>query len=84
MRTNNPVLISFIEATLKEHDIFVAVLDANMAITDGVLPILARRIMVSDEDGAEVLNLLLETEAADQLSRKFAQTFWEEAKALRS
>ncbi len=45
-RTNDPVLISFVEALLRDSRIAHFVADQNMSILDGSLGILPRRIMV--------------------------------------
>jgi putative signal transducing protein len=71
VRTNNPVLISFIEATLKEADLFVAVLDSNASILDGSIGMLPRRVMISDEDADAVRKVLMDTEAQDELLPAF-------------
>ncbi len=46
MRTNDAVLISFVEALLKSEEIDHIVLDRNMSVLDGSLGILQCRIMV--------------------------------------
>ena len=45
-RTNDPVLISFVEALLRDSRIAHFVADQNMSILDGSIGILPRRIMV--------------------------------------
>ena len=50
VRTNDPVLISAIEALLKGADIPHVVLDQNMSVLEGSLGILPRRMMVADDD----------------------------------
>lgn len=73
VRTNNPVLISFIEATLTEADLFVAVLDSNASIIEGSVGMLPRRIMISEEDAVAVRKLLSGTEAQDELLPGFLE-----------
>lgn len=58
MRTNDPVLISFVESLLKEAGIAHFVADSNMSILEGSLGVLARRIMVDGEREKEVRQLL--------------------------
>ena len=48
LRSNDPVLISFAEALLKEAGIEHATVDQNMSIMEGSLGILPRRILVID------------------------------------
>lgn len=49
MRTNDPVLVSFVEALFKEQNIDHIVLDTNMSIMEGSIGIFPRRIMVTDD-----------------------------------
>jgi Putative prokaryotic signal transducing protein len=58
IRTNNPVLISAIEALLDGAGIPHFVLDQNMSVLEGSLGILPRRVMVP-EDHAEAARALL-------------------------
>jgi hypothetical protein len=51
-RTNDAVLISFIEALMKEARIAYLVADTNMSILDGSIGILPRRVLV-ESDSAE-------------------------------
>ena len=46
LRTNDPVLLSFVEALLTEAGIAHAVLDRNMSVIEGSLGILPRRVLV--------------------------------------
>ncbi len=58
MRTNDVVLISFVESLLKEAGIAHFVADANMSILEGSLGVLARRVMVDESREKEVRQLL--------------------------
>lgn len=49
VRTNDPVLISAIEALLNGGGIRYMVLDRNMSIVEGSLGFLPQRILVTDE-----------------------------------
>ncbi|NRG18131.1 DUF2007 domain-containing protein [Rhizobiales bacterium] len=49
IRTNDMVLISFIEALLDEARIEHMVLDTNMSILEGSLGVLPRRVLVEGE-----------------------------------
>ncbi len=46
VRTNDVVLISYIEALLKESGIEALVVDQNMSVVEGSLGVLPRRILV--------------------------------------
>lgn len=58
VRTNDPVLISFIESLLRDAEIRFFVADQNMSIMEGSLGILPRRVMVDASDEAEARRLL--------------------------
>jgi hypothetical protein len=48
LRSNDPVLLSFVSTLLDEADIAFIVLDTNMSVLEGSLGILPRRILVED------------------------------------
>ncbi|MEM1287929.1 MAG: DUF2007 domain-containing protein [Pseudomonadota bacterium] len=50
VRTNDIVLISAIEALLKELDIVYFVADTHMSIMEGSIGVLPRRIMVDSDE----------------------------------
>lgn len=57
--TNDPVLLSFIEALLRDANIHCAVVDRNMSVLEGSVGILPRRVLVSEHAwmrAAEVLS----------------------------
>ncbi|TWG89615.1 putative signal transducing protein [Mesorhizobium sp. J18] len=58
VRTNDPVLISFIESLLRDAEIGFFVADQNMSIMEGSLGILPRRVMIDPADEAEARRLL--------------------------
>jgi hypothetical protein len=58
VRTNDPVVISFIEALMRDAGINFIVADQNMSVLDGSLGILPRRILV-DEDQIERARTIL-------------------------
>ena len=53
IRTNDAVLISFVEALLRDAGIAYLVADQNMSVLDGSLGILPRRIMVDADEIAD-------------------------------
>ncbi len=55
MRTNDAVLISYVEALLRDSQIAHFIADQNMSILDGSIGILPRRIMVDEEARARQL-----------------------------
>lgn len=58
LRTNDPVLLSFAEALLRDARIEAVVLDTHMSVVEGSLGILPRRIVVRRDDAARALDLL--------------------------
>jgi len=58
VRTNDPVLVSAIEALLDGAGIEHLVLDRNMSVLEGSIGILPRRILVPDDRFAQARRLL--------------------------
>ena len=67
VRTNNPVLISAIDALLKGAEIPHMVLDENMSVLEGSLGILPRRILVDDEYQGAARRLLADAGLGHEL-----------------
>lgn len=62
LRSNDPVLISYVTALLKDQRIEAVVLDMHTSIVEGSIGVLPRRIMVAGDDAARARRIL---EAAD-------------------
>ena len=67
VRTNDPVLVTAIEALLKGADIPHVVLDQNMSVLEGSLGILPRRILVAEEHVADAREILQEAGLGHEL-----------------
>jgi len=67
IRTNDLVLISFVEALLREAGIKSWVADQNMSIIEGSLGVLQRRVMVPADRLERARRLLTEAGVADEL-----------------
>lgn len=67
VRTNDPVIISFIEVLLRDAGIAHFVADQNMSIAEGSLGILAKRVMVDGERLDEARKLLVEAGVAGEI-----------------
>lgn len=67
VRTNDPVLVSAIEALLKGAGIPHVVLDQNMSVLEGSLGILPRRVLVATDDAAKARRLLADAGLAHEL-----------------
>jgi hypothetical protein len=61
-RSNDAVLLSFVEALLTEGGIAHVIVDGNMSIVEGSLGILPRRMLVSDDQWNQALRILKEAE----------------------
>jgi len=66
IRTNDVVLISFVEALLRDAQIGFFVADNNMSVVEGSLGILPRRVMVSEDDAGEARRLLADAGISDE------------------
>ncbi len=62
LKTNDPVLLSFVEALLAEAGIDHFVADRNMSIMEGSIGILPRRVLVPRESAAAARALLRDAE----------------------
>lgn len=58
LRTNDPVLLSYVEALLNGEDIGFVVLDQNMSVLEGSIGVLPRRVMVDDADIATAKSVI--------------------------
>ena len=61
-RTNDVVMLSFLEFRLKENKIQHLILDANMSIMEGSVGILPRRVLVDDEQMPKARQVLQEAQ----------------------
>jgi hypothetical protein len=68
LRSNDPVLISFAEALLKEAGIEHAVVDQNMSIMEGSIGILPRRVLVVRHQHENARRILKEAGLERELS----------------
>lgn len=67
LRTNDAVLISFVEALLRDAGLTFFVADRNMSVVEGSLGILPRRVMVADDELAEARRLLADAGIAGEI-----------------
>ena len=67
VRTNDAVLISYIEALMRDAGIGYFVADRNMSVAEGSIGILARRVMVIEDDEAAARRLLKDAGIAHEL-----------------
>ncbi len=67
VRTNDPVVISFIEALLRDAGIDHFVADQNMSIMEGSLGVLPRRVLVASDDLDTARRILREAGIAEEM-----------------
>ena len=60
LRTSDPVLVSFVEALLREQRIDYHVADLNTSAVEGSIGIFPRRILVPDDDINRAVHLLID------------------------
>ena len=52
LRTNDAVLLSYIEALFSDKSISYQIADVHMSVLDGSIGVLPRRVLVTEEDYA--------------------------------
>jgi hypothetical protein len=60
LRTNNPVVLSFVEVPLRDAGLAPVVADVNMSVAEGSIGILPRRILVGTEGWTRARRVLNE------------------------
>jgi hypothetical protein len=60
LRTNDPVLVSWVVAFLKDQGVAAIVLDQHMSVLEGSINALSRRVMVADDDETQARRLMAE------------------------
>jgi hypothetical protein len=68
LRSNDPVLLSFVQALLNEAGIRHQTFDQNMSVMEGSIGILPRRILVPRDDHEEARRILAEAGLERELS----------------
>ena len=68
IRTNDAVVISFVESLLKDAGIGCLVADQNMSVLDGSIGVLPRRIMVLEDDVVAARRILADAGIANEIS----------------
>ena len=69
LRTNDAVVISFVEALMRDAGIEILVADRNMSVLDGSIGILPRRILVGEDDIEQARRILRDAGIAHEIGR---------------
>jgi hypothetical protein len=70
IRTNDVVVISFVESLTRDAGIGCFVADQNMSVMDGSLGILARRVMIDADRADEARRILVDAGVGDEIRGK--------------
>jgi len=68
LETTDPVLVSYVEALLKEAGVTLHVADVNMSIVEGSIGIFPRRVLVGDDDADRARRILADAGLAGWLA----------------
>ena len=60
LRSNDAVLINFVEVLLRDAGLSVIIADQNMSVLEGSIGVLPRRVLVNGEEVAQAKRLLLD------------------------
>ncbi|GLK67675.1 DUF2007 domain-containing protein [Hansschlegelia plantiphila] len=67
LRCNDPVLLSFVRATLTQEGVEHVVFDGNMSVLEGSLGVLAARVLVHEDDAPRARRVLSESGLSHEL-----------------
>jgi len=69
IRTNDAVILSFVQSLLRDAGIDCLVANQNMSVLDGSIGVLPRRILVPENDAEEAKALLLDAGVGNEIRR---------------
>ncbi|WP_062011316.1 DUF2007 domain-containing protein [Aureimonas sp. AU4] len=68
IRTNDPVLLSFVQSLLKDAGIGHFLADSHMSVLDGSIGVLPRRLLVDGEEIERARRLVRDAELGHELT----------------
>ncbi|EJF90500.1 DUF2007 domain-containing protein [Bartonella tamiae] len=70
IRTNDIVLLSFVESLMKEADIIYFIADCHTSMAEGSMGFLQRRLMVDERRKSEARKIIIDVGLAHELRTK--------------
>ncbi|MGF7008608.1 DUF2007 domain-containing protein [Aminobacter sp. BE322] len=70
IRTNDAVVLSFVQSLLRDAGIGCFIADQNMSVLDGSIGILPRRILIDEDDADEARQLLKDAGIEHEIRRR--------------
>ena len=70
IRTNDAVIISFVEALMRDAGIAHFVADQNMSVLDGSIGILPRRILVAEDDAEQARRIFSDAGIGNEMRER--------------
>lgn len=68
LRTNDPVLLSFVESLLRDAGVTAVIADQNMSVLEGSIGVLPRRVLVDTDDIEHARSVLIQSDLGGWLS----------------
>jgi hypothetical protein len=68
-RSNDPVVVSFLQALLEDSGIDAVVADNNMAVIEGSIAVWRRRILVPESEADEARRVITDAEIDEDLGQ---------------
>jgi hypothetical protein len=70
IRTNNPALLTFVDALLKEAGLSYYIADQNISVMDGSIGAFPRRVLIDAGDEVAARRILSDADLADELQKQ--------------
>ncbi|MCY0094113.1 DUF2007 domain-containing protein [Hoeflea ulvae] len=67
IRTNDPVLISFVESLMRDAGIGCMVADSGMSILEGSVGVIPRRILIDPEQASQARRIVIDAGLENEL-----------------